>query len=630
MERLVILTTLFFIFTIPVNVQAHLVDGIFMEPTLEPGYHLVATIPVGASNLNVSQLRHTNNYLAVRLRDGKFLLNGNYSINWSGFYKAAGTNFVYHRQTSQQLESFTAIGPLLEPIDVMLLYQEPNSGIVYKYTSPSGNKDRNGRGHGKNYLRMIGDEASVSSPKRYRKRKFTWRSNGFTSCSKTCGGGVQTRIYICIREHSQSHVPTKRCHGLEKPADIQSRCNVGPCPPKWRLGAWSKCSVSCGSGVRVREYECVQEVNNLLTVRVADGACMESKSSSDNETCSMPSCEHDSRFIVDSSRNTSVTSRWNVGEWSSCSTSCGIGRKTRTVSCAKHDRYCGSLTKPSEQEFCDSGTCPSDDGQTNTILELGKPRWLHTEWSQQCSAECGTGLQTRKVICVSQESSDYTTSSKNHEVIDDKKCEKNTRPESSRACSSNKTCSGQWFTGPWTRCSASCDVGEQTREAICVTSIQGSLRMVLEMNCPPTKPETRKPCNGPPCQATWYTSDWTECSRSCGTGTQSRQVKCLDSDTRGVDEFRIRCNETERPESRKICNDYPCRGSIELRDDELSTRSQYVQNDPEATNGISGNDNCTDSMSNCGLVTQARLCIYPFYRKICCSSCSKSRRDEIE
>ena len=43
--------------------EAHLIDGIFTEPTLEPGYHLVATIPTGASNLNVSQLRHTNNHL---------------------------------------------------------------------------------------------------------------------------------------------------------------------------------------------------------------------------------------------------------------------------------------------------------------------------------------------------------------------------------------------------------------------------------------------------------------------------------------------------------------------------------------------------------------------------------------
>lgn len=44
-------------------VRGHLIDGIFTEPTLEQGYNLVATIPVGATNLNVTELRHTSNYL---------------------------------------------------------------------------------------------------------------------------------------------------------------------------------------------------------------------------------------------------------------------------------------------------------------------------------------------------------------------------------------------------------------------------------------------------------------------------------------------------------------------------------------------------------------------------------------
>jgi len=43
--------------------SCHLVDGIFTEPTLEPGYNLVAVIPRGALALNVTELRHTHNYL---------------------------------------------------------------------------------------------------------------------------------------------------------------------------------------------------------------------------------------------------------------------------------------------------------------------------------------------------------------------------------------------------------------------------------------------------------------------------------------------------------------------------------------------------------------------------------------
>lgn len=43
-----------------------------------------------------------------------------------------------------------------------------------------------------------------------------------------------------------------------------------------------------------------------------------------------------------------------------------------------------------------------------------------------------------------------------------------------------------------------------------MTTIHGSLRVVLDMNCPADKPDTKKSCNGPPCPPTWYTSDWTD------------------------------------------------------------------------------------------------------------------------
>lgn len=59
-------------------------------------------------------------FSAIRLQDGSYLLNGNYSISWSGEYKAAGTTFVYLRQGPQNLESFSAAGPLKEPIAVMV------------------------------------------------------------------------------------------------------------------------------------------------------------------------------------------------------------------------------------------------------------------------------------------------------------------------------------------------------------------------------------------------------------------------------------------------------------------------------------------------------------------------------
>lgn len=36
---------------------------------------------------------------------------------------------------------------------------------------------------------------------------------------------------------------------------------------------------------------------------------------------------------------------------------------------------------------------------------------------------------------------------------------------------------------------------------------------------------------------------------------------------------------------------------------------------------------CKDSISNCNLVAQARLCTYQFYQQLCCQSCSRAKQD---
>ncbi|KZC08524.1 ADAMTS-like protein 4 [Dufourea novaeangliae] len=494
--------------------SGHLIDGIFTEPTLELGYNLVATVPRGALALNVTQLRHTENYLAVKLQNGTYLLNGNYNINLSGKYPAAGTTFVYLRQEHQHLESFSATGPLQEPIDVMVLYQEPNPGIVYRYIIPGNvNVPTNSHFGHKIVSSKSGEPIAPTTPhrriesgsttndgtqtpylpRRYKKRKFLWKASGYTECSRSCGGGFQMIKYICVREHTQSVVPQKRCHALEKPGEVQVRCNTIPCPPKWRAGPWSECSVTCGTGTRVRELECVQEIKPSLVMRIADGACMEPKILPTTETCEMPACEYDAKITP----TNAPPPQWNVGTWSSCSTSCGPGKRTRFATCVTQGLPCDLETKPDTQEACDFGPCTTKPPPVNVAsTRLQSPQWLYTEWSEGCSSDCGTGVQTRKVFCENSSEEEF--------------CDQSTRPETTRTCSSNRTCSGQWFTGPWSECSTECDTGEHVREAVCVTTLRGSLRVVLDMNCPASKPETRKPCNGPPCTSTWFISDWTE------------------------------------------------------------------------------------------------------------------------
>ncbi|XP_023290468.1 thrombospondin type-1 domain-containing protein 4 isoform X2 [Orussus abietinus] len=566
-----------------------LIDGIFTEPTLQPGYNLVTTVPKGASALNVTELRHTQNYLAIRLQDGTFLLNGNYNINLSGEYKAAGTTFVYIRQSPQHLESFAALGTLQEPIDVMVLYQEPNPGIIYRYIIPGNmnvmsikSHSRLGAAYGKtseisvpnsvyrksdNASSMIGDEGMPPpTSRRNRKRKFSWKPVGLTECTKSCGGGYQTKRYICVREHTQMQVPEKRCHALEKPKLVQLRCNVRPCPPKWRSGPWSECSASCGKGVRVRELECVQEVNPMLTMRVPDGACMDLKTLPVSESCETSSCEDRSRMT-----HAAPAPYWDVGTWSQCSTTCGPGRRTRQVTCITLGNPCIVTEMPAVHEPCDLEPCSTESLKNVVPTDPNASPWLYTEWPQECSAECGTGLLTRRTLCGAAD--------------ENEPCEEDSKPLTVRTCSYNRTCSGQWFTGPWSQCSSDCGEGEQVREVVCVTALRGSLRVVLDMNCPVNKPETRISCQGPPCTSSWFMSDWSECTRSCGKGMQKREVKCLTPGGQPPESNQPQCKAEDRPISRRTCNDYPCRVIYDAHDSENPRRVVQVQNDPEIPDG---------------------------------------------
>ncbi|XP_061330571.1 ADAMTS-like protein 5 [Pezoporus flaviventris] len=99
------------------------------------GYMNVTRIPAGASHIKVTD--KSRNYLALMTSDGRYVLNGDWSIAWPGQYEAAGTRVRYTR-TPDGTESLEAPGPTDEDLQVMVLLQEPNPGIEYEFWLPRG------------------------------------------------------------------------------------------------------------------------------------------------------------------------------------------------------------------------------------------------------------------------------------------------------------------------------------------------------------------------------------------------------------------------------------------------------------------------------------------------------------
>lgn len=62
----------------------------------------------------------------------------------------------------------------------------------------------------------------------------------------------------------------------------------------------------------------------------------------------------------------------------------------------------------------------------------------------QCSATCGSGVQTRKVFC-------GTFSDDTIKKVANENCDPEKKFEDTKNCTSEEPCKGEWFAGPWSK-----------------------------------------------------------------------------------------------------------------------------------------------------------------------------------
>lgn len=120
--------------------------------------------------------------------------------------------------------------------------------------------------------------------------------------------------------------------------------------------------------------------------------------------------------------------------------------------------------------------------------------------------------------------------SKDGTIYNDTFCEKHEKPELQRACETKTNCEFQWFTSQWSKCSAECGKGVQSRAIVCGT-FDGEIvkRAADESSCDAdSKPEESRECDGPTeCPGQWFSGPWSDCSVKCGGGQKSRKILCL-------------------------------------------------------------------------------------------------------
>ncbi|KAJ6662917.1 hypothetical protein lerEdw1_011121 [Lerista edwardsae] len=168
--------------------------------------------------------------------------------------------------------------------------------------------------------------------------EFFWQYGSWTKCTVTCGTGVQRQIVHCV-ERLAGIVDKPYCDALSRPDDQQRSCSEEPCPARWWAGEWQPCSTTCGdAGLMRRTVLCIQSV------------------ALDEQQALQPSkCQHLSKLdsAAPCNREVPCPAQWVPGSWSECSVTCGNGTRRRPVDCPRDARAgCDVTQRPASEMPC--------------------------------------------------------------------------------------------------------------------------------------------------------------------------------------------------------------------------------------------------------------------------------------
>nr|XP_023961800.1 ADAMTS-like protein 2 isoform X2 [Chrysemys picta bellii] len=322
---------------------------------------------------------------------------------------------------------------------------------------------------------------------------------------------------------------------------------------RWETSSWSECSRTCGEGYQFRIVRCWKMISPGFDSSVYSDLCESADITRPDERkiCKNPACGP----------------QWEMSEWSECSARCGERSVvTRDIRCSEDEKLCDVNTKPPAEKNC---TGPPCDRQ-----------WTVSDWGP-CSGSCGQGRMIRHVYCKTSDG----------RVVPESQCNLETKPLAIHPCG-DKNCPSHWLAQDWERCNTTCGRGVKKRIVLCLEIVNGKIKTRNPTDCDVTKkPIEETTCFERPCFK-WYTTPWSECTKTCGVGVRMRDVKCY----QGTDIVRG-CDPLVKPVGKQTCDLQPC------------------PTEPP-------DDSCQDQAgTNCALAIKVNLCSHWYYSKACCRSC---------
>ncbi|KJH46710.1 Kunitz/Bovine pancreatic trypsin inhibitor domain protein [Dictyocaulus viviparus] len=474
------------------------IEGTFDERNLSPGYHDVLRIPSGATSIKIEEARPSSNNLALKNSTNHYFLNGNSKIQVE---KDVELNGVYFEYDDAKPERITARGPLKDDITVSVLFRKGNrdAAVKYEFSVP------------------VSEDVD-----------YIYKPGDWSACSVTCGKGVQIRIPYCIDTKTQVRVNDLLCDEVNstKP-EYEKPCETVNCEAEWFEGEWEPCSQTCGDqGEQYRVIYCHQVFANGRRITVDDDNCTAERPPV-RKVCNRFSCPE-----------------WQAGPWSACSQKCGDAFQYRSVTCR------------SEKEGEEGKLLPAESCSANSTLESQRPcnlgpceglKFYTSEW--KLCTKCNDTEETREVTCKDNHGRTYQL----EKCLTDNEKE---IPPDTRTCSTQQPCIYEWTTSQWSKCSTECGHGHKSRGVLCAIHEQGDITVVDESLCQDEKPESKMNCtNDEKCTGTWYTGPWSPCTAECGGGNQERVAVCLNYDKKPVPEW---CDEANMPTLSQECNVKAC------------------------------------------------------------------------